>query len=563
MNCRDVRVLIPAYLDEEVTLSEKKLIQAHLAECPDCQQELEVIGALRNRIRQNLKARAATVTPSPQAWTHLQASLPSRPPKISAFEKAIRSFSLPGWMMIGKLSPQKIVGALLFVIVLFACAPPVWERVEPLITDLFRIGRVTIAAQIDGSAELYSGTFEVSEGADVFGCERGTFVDSDYIYHRGPSAVLREFTCELGERSGTFTFALALYRPGQGWGTPGPWSVDKTTGEFFGLSGDGSWEIAYDEDEPGVMTLIGKFQYTPFSGVLGMRASGESLWAWNDKEIWRYTDNEWSRYAESPSWDLRDVEYNLGSLMVIARKGLQYFDGYEWQIVPGSPQDLNYIEMDDQSGIMWAMDGNLYRWDGKEWTSIMLPFLGPPPGEFGGDIVVTGDGILWTSDMNFYFPQLGGVARYDEASGNWEMVRPWRLDEDVPAQVMATTPHGDLWMILVDWADDWHEHQDEDKSYVDWVLAHRDVSTGKWTIIDEGLPGGIPSVMVANDDAVWMAQGMGGSTPWHDGVDGLFRFDGEAWTHYLPGAAIRHIAIAPDGTIWYKAFEDDTVRQHR
>lgn len=430
MNCRDVLVLIPAYLDEEVTPSEKKLIHAHLAHCPNCQQELEVIGGLRNRIRQHLKARAAMVTPSPQAWSLLQASLPSKPPRISVLENAIRSFSIPRWMSIGKLSPQKIVVTVLFIITLFAFAPPVrawlgeltvlvscirttdanpfvlaetldipafgisidypsgweveagyfsasiiqnggpfhhecyqvflefvplefytqpffqpedltlsdlydnnrrdrgwwlndpievtdvelfgvpakrvraegrrwWEvnfsgvrndevfhlsfsapseevldsfmpTVERILESIRQIRRtggetIIITAPIDRSAEPFHGSFEVIKGADMLGCKHGLFVDSEFISDRDPSAVLREFTCESGENSGTFTFALLLYV-----GSPvhfensGPWSIDETTNEFSGLSGEGVFFVDQNEDDDsGVETLIGKIQYTP------------------------------------------------------------------------------------------------------------------------------------------------------------------------------------------------------------------------------------------------------------------------------------------------------------
>jgi hypothetical protein len=32
---------------------------------------------------------------------------------------------------------------------------------------------------------------------------------------------------------------------------------------------------------------------------------------------------------------------------------------------------------------------------------------------------------------------------------------------------------------------------------------------------------------------------------------GLVRFDGETWTHYLPGEVVLDIALAPDGSIWH------------
>jgi hypothetical protein len=49
----------------------------------------------------------------------------------------------------------------------------------------------------------------------------------------------------------------------------------------------------------------------------------------------------------------------------------------------------------------------------------------------------------------------------------------------------------------------------------------------------------------ADDEGVWLSQ--------YFGQDGLIHFDGETWSHYLPGEDTLDIAIAPDGTIWYIA----------
>ena len=137
MNCRDVLVLIPAYLDEEVSLSEKRLMQAHLAACQTCQRELEAIGTLGKLMHQHLRTRAATVAPSPQAWSLLQASLPSKLPSRPVSTKADRPFSIPRWLSAGKLSAQRIAITLLFVVALVAVVPPVWARLEPLLITWF------------------------------------------------------------------------------------------------------------------------------------------------------------------------------------------------------------------------------------------------------------------------------------------------------------------------------------------------------------------------------------------------------------------------------------------
>lgn len=75
MKCQEVNKLLVAYLDNEVTPSERTLIWAHLAGCDACQAELAALSALQSRVSQSLRLRAAQAAPSPQAWSRLQARL--------------------------------------------------------------------------------------------------------------------------------------------------------------------------------------------------------------------------------------------------------------------------------------------------------------------------------------------------------------------------------------------------------------------------------------------------------------------------------------------------------
>lgn len=76
MNCREVRGLLGTYLDDEVTPSERTLIEGHLADCAACRQRLLATQALQGRIRQTLQAKAALATPSADAWARLEPRLP-------------------------------------------------------------------------------------------------------------------------------------------------------------------------------------------------------------------------------------------------------------------------------------------------------------------------------------------------------------------------------------------------------------------------------------------------------------------------------------------------------
>lgn len=298
---------------------------------------------------------------------------------------------------------------------------------------------------------------------------------------------------------------------------------------------------------------------TPLAGVQGMEASGGFLWAWGEKEIWRYRGGEWSYFAAAPVNFLSDVAYVADTLWAVANSELQYLAGDDWQDLPGTNMDVGRIEADDKSGILWVLAGeSIYRWDGEEMSDAGHP---PVSSDFLGEMAVTGDGTVWATGMNYWFPELGGLARYDDARGSWEMVRPWRADEDFPAQLLETTPNGDLWAVLADWPEDWEELEEAGEPFVAWALAHRDGTSGEWTVFEKDLPEGQPWAMVADDEAVWLAQGEG----WviRGGFNGLVRFDGENWSHYLAGTEVTNIAVAPDGTIWYTTGDDDMLRQLR
>jgi Putative zinc-finger len=76
MNCEQVQSLLVAYLDGEVTPSERALIRAHLSGCTACQQEIALLSTARSRVRSVLQRRAAHAAPSREAWSRLEARLP-------------------------------------------------------------------------------------------------------------------------------------------------------------------------------------------------------------------------------------------------------------------------------------------------------------------------------------------------------------------------------------------------------------------------------------------------------------------------------------------------------
>jgi hypothetical protein len=118
-------------------------------------------------------------------------------------------------------------------------------------------GRIRLVTQSSFTTEPYRGTFEVTKGAEVLGCERGSFVDTP-----AGITIFKELTCESGARSGTFT---AIYNPD----APGPgdrngqWSIAEAADDFSGLDGGGEFSAVVDEGwRTGIETLTGNIQFS-------------------------------------------------------------------------------------------------------------------------------------------------------------------------------------------------------------------------------------------------------------------------------------------------------------
>jgi|WetSurMetagenome_2_1015567.scaffolds.fasta_scaffold192030_1 anti-sigma factor RsiW len=71
MKCGEVKDWLAAYLDGEVPLEGRKLIDAHLAGCEGCRKEMRALASAQELLRKTLLDKAAGVEPSPQAWERL------------------------------------------------------------------------------------------------------------------------------------------------------------------------------------------------------------------------------------------------------------------------------------------------------------------------------------------------------------------------------------------------------------------------------------------------------------------------------------------------------------
>ncbi|MDD4860283.1 MAG: zf-HC2 domain-containing protein [Dehalococcoidales bacterium] len=72
MKCNEIKELLAAYLDEEVTPDERRQIETHLSSCGECRAELDLLAATRDRLRRTLQIEAASIEPSPQAWDSIR-----------------------------------------------------------------------------------------------------------------------------------------------------------------------------------------------------------------------------------------------------------------------------------------------------------------------------------------------------------------------------------------------------------------------------------------------------------------------------------------------------------
>jgi hypothetical protein len=141
----------------------------------------------------------------------------------------------------------KLIGGIAACAVGVACSP------SPI------SGKVTIVTRIDFRSEPFRGTFEVTEGSEVFGCSRGSFVDTPTS-----TAIHKAMRCQSGNRSGSFTAKFDPQEiPGPG-DLNGSWSIAEGTEDFAGLTGGGDFWVVNDENGlSGVETLSGEVTFGP------------------------------------------------------------------------------------------------------------------------------------------------------------------------------------------------------------------------------------------------------------------------------------------------------------
>jgi hypothetical protein len=91
MTCEEVQTSFVFYLDDEVTPSERTLIEQHLAGCETCRRELAALSAARASTNWALQRLAEPAVPSSLAWDRLQMRLAKSAPPSPAKHSVWRS----------------------------------------------------------------------------------------------------------------------------------------------------------------------------------------------------------------------------------------------------------------------------------------------------------------------------------------------------------------------------------------------------------------------------------------------------------------------------------------
>lgn len=179
MKCQEVSELLVAYLDGEVTPSERTLIQAHLAECNFCRKELTALSATQRCVSQSLQVKTAQAAPSPQAWSRLQARLAGEArPSLSWLPTWLQRLA-PGvgrttQIFQGGLTMKKgfALAAIALVVVLTAGAARYWYPQVVVLEPIHQGEEGWAVDWVEPSA--------VNQGDAVNGIVRGPSGETDY-----------------------------------------------------------------------------------------------------------------------------------------------------------------------------------------------------------------------------------------------------------------------------------------------------------------------------------------------------------------------------------------------
>ena len=111
MNCDDARILMHAFLDDELDLATAAALERHLAECPECAREYETMAAMRSR----LKDKAFRFEAPPALKEKIRRAIPASSPSRMGGYFSRRGSWMPRALQI--VVPMA-VGAMLAIVIL-------------------------------------------------------------------------------------------------------------------------------------------------------------------------------------------------------------------------------------------------------------------------------------------------------------------------------------------------------------------------------------------------------------------------------------------------------------
>jgi len=157
MDCKETNKLFTAYLGNELSGDDRRLVQAHMASCSDCQKEIEALSATQTKFRQTLKMVTDSAEPSGEAWAKLREQI------VSEKEQALARV-LPAretwWERMGRASliPRRLtlrtatagLLALILIIVASIAIPALTGHDEKALASEIALANPDVRAALDG-----------------------------------------------------------------------------------------------------------------------------------------------------------------------------------------------------------------------------------------------------------------------------------------------------------------------------------------------------------------------------------------------------------------------------
>jgi ligand-binding sensor domain-containing protein len=311
---------------------------------------------------------------------------------------------------------------------------------------------------------------------------------------------------------------------------------------------------------------------------LGVKKGGIYHFAGADWQAHRLDNAAWERYSSQVDPDFSEnvepVAAPDGSVWVADNYNLWHFEDDQWTVQrepAGARIMFTSAPAFAPDGSMWigTMRSGVFNFDGKRWQQYTRKD-GLVSNDWVSEVAVTGEGTAWFGTTSLIKEKIGGLSRFD--GQRWDTY-PWTWNGSI-GSVLAADPDGGVWVgtaeglsHYVDGA--WVNYTDLDglpdngihslavsPEGILWVGCSTGLArfegkrwqTYTFSMYDGSLVGSITALAVEENGAVWAAV-----YPF-----GVRRFDGQQWAVYtsrdgLGDDAVRHIAVASDGSVWFAA----------